>query len=234
MCDPAEGFTLECPAPDEDKEFALGPDIVAAYPFVVRSSLTCSPVGLTEERLRQFLMQRLVASEQSEVEQIFSAGLNGAAPTLSNNTPAASSAGASAAGITQAVAQLETWLYTTQQYGPNGVLHVPTIAAAYFNTSGIMRWDAATRTWRTNLGTKISFGNYTGEGPAGEDPAAGTTYIYITGDTTVWRAPDSEVFVTPLEMALDRTTNQVRAQAEREYAVAFECFSAYSLTTLWT
>lgn len=233
VCDYATVTEIECPSPETPKTFTEGVSTLVADPFVVRSSLACAPVGLTDALLRQRLLERLTATEQSAVERTFSTGDFGQAPSLSNNTPAATDAGASA-NVTQAIARLEHWLYVTMGYGPTGVLHIPITAAALLDAAGTVHWDTATRTYRTTVGTKVSFGAYTGEGPAGEDPAAGTAYLYITGDVTVWQAPLSDVFVTPLSEAFNRLTNQVTAQAEREYAVGFECYAAYSLTTLWT
>src|SRR5687767_2877128 len=68
-----------------DDEFV----IVTGDPFVIVTDLTCGLVGLTEERVRNFLREKAIAGEQARVEQVFSVGDCGANPSLANSTPAA-------------------------------------------------------------------------------------------------------------------------------------------------
>lgn len=224
VCDLPTGYEVDCPASNTPKDFeAGGPSLITADPFVVRSDLECAPTGLTDAQLRQWLLERLKAGEQATVERIFSEGTFGASPSLQGAElldPSTS--------VTKAVGRLESWLYA--RYGLPGVIHVPAGAAAYMVNGGGLQKDG--QLWKTAIGSLLSFGNYAGTGPAAEVPTAGSVYIYITGQVTVWRAPDSEVFATPLAAALDRTTNQVYGQAEREYAVSYDCFAAATLVTL--
>lgn len=236
-CDLPTCFDSFCAAVDAtDKTFTSGgPSLITGDPFVVRSDLECAPVGLTDAQLRMWLLERLRAGEQSVVERTFSMGFCAAAPSLSNNTPAATNAGPSAT-IVEAVGELEAALYAV--YGQLGVIHAPFLAANYMKATHLIERDGPV--WRTAAGTVVSIGNYAGEGPAGEDPAAGTQNLYITGQVTVWRTPDSDVFATTMADALQRVPdgdpaingNQVFGQAEREYVVAFECAAFYTLTTL--
>lgn len=225
VCDLPTGYTVDCPPSDTPKSFSSGgANLITADPFVVRSDLECAPTGLTNDQLRRWLIERLKAGEQARVERMFSDGLNGLTPSLQGATALSASS-----TLIAAIGKLEDWLYS--RYGLPGVIHVPAVAAQQFiATTGLI--PAGPNLWRTAMGTLISFGNYSGKGPAAEAPSAGTTYLYITGQVTVWRAPDTDVFATPLPAALDRTTNQVYGQAEREYAVAYECFAASTLTTL--
>jgi hypothetical protein len=226
-CKLPTGYEIDCPPSSTPKAFdSGGPDLIRVDPFVVRSDLVCAPVGLTDAQLRQWLLERLKAGEQAAVERIFSERSFGAAPGLTNE-PGVATLDPSGS-VTKAVANLESWLYA--RYGLPGVIHVPAGAAAYLVNGGGLYRDG--NLWKTAMGSLLSFGNYAGTGPAGEAPAAGQVYLYITGQVTVWRAPDSEVFTTPLSAGLDRTTNQVYGQAEREYAVGYECFAASTLTTL--
>lgn len=226
VCDLPTGYDIACPPSDTPKtSTAGGANLITANPFVVRSDLECAPVGLTDAQLRQWLLERLKAGEQALVERIFSTGTFGSAPSLQGATDLGT-----AATIPQAIGTLEAWLYA--RYGLPGVIHVPAAAAAYMvNGGGLVKEG---NLWKTAMGTLLSFGNYAGTSPAAVNPAAGTTWIYITGQVTVWRAPDSDVFTTPLADALNRITNQVYGQAEREYAVAYECFSAAVNATLFT
>lgn len=237
-CDLPTGFDAFCGAADATaKDFESGgPSTITGDPFIVRSDLVCAPVGLTDQQLRVWLLDRLRAGEQNAVERIFSMGFFSAAPSLSNNTPAATNAGAGTAGVTHSVGLLEAALYAV--YGLTGVIHAPFLAAEWMKRDHLIEKDG--NIWRTAAGTAVSIGNYAGEGPAGEDPVAGTQYLYITGQVTVWRSPDSEVFTTPLADALQRVgnpslgSNQVYGQAEREYIVSYECASFYSLATFPT
>lgn len=224
VCDLPTGYDIACPPSDTPKtSVAGGANLITANPFVVRSDLECAPVGLTDAQLRQWLLERLKAGEQAVVEDIFSRGTFGSAPSLQGATPLAAST-----TPVKAIALLESWLYA--RYGLPGVIHAPAVLAAQLVAGGALIKDG--NLWKTALGTLLSFGNYSGIGPSAEAPSAGTTYLYITGQVTVWRAPDSDVFTTPLADALNRTTNQVYGQAEREYAVAYECFAASTLATL--
>jgi len=226
VCALPTGYEIECPAPAEAKSFTSGgASLITADPFVVRSDLECAPVGLDDAQLRQWLLERLRAGEQATVERIFSEGTFGANPSLQGATDLGT-----AVSVAQAIGDLEAWLYA--RYGLPGVLHVPATAAAHFVNGGGLVRDG--RLWKTAMGTAISFGNYANTSPAGVAAAAGHAWVYITGQVTVWRAPDSDVFTTPLPAALDRTTNQVYGQAEREYAVSYECFAAAIDATLFT
>lgn len=213
-------YEVECLADHNTKSFDGGPTTITGLPFVVYSTLSCSPIGMTDEQIQKYLYDRLVAGEQQTVEQTFSAQLCGQAPGLSNNTSAVNVA--TGTDIIDAVSQLEQFLYVTSEYGPAGVLHVPLRLAAYFEYLhlGELGSDGI---WRTALGTKINFGNYSGLGPTGSAPSAGTTWIYISGQTTVWRVPDSELFSPTRAEMLRRTTNLVTGVMEREYIVTLDC-----------
>lgn len=198
-------------------------------PFVVVSGFTCGPVGVTPQERQRLMFEKLKASEQNAVEEIFSSGAADASPSLSNNVPAATDVGPSF-GLVEAFSVLESNFYTT--YGYQGTIHLPFAAAAYAANERIMEFQ--NRIWRTALGTTVSIGHYWGRGPAGEVPSAGNVWIYITPPVTVWRTPDSNVFISPLEGALDRSSNQVSMLAEREYAIGFDACRVYATQTLLT
>jgi hypothetical protein len=63
-------------------------------------------------------------------------------------------------------------------------------------------------------------GGYPGTGPAGEAAAAGTTWIYATGAAWGYR---SDIYFTQVRDSLDRSSNTLRMQAERNYLIGFEC-----------
>lgn len=228
VCDLPLGYETACQEALATKDSGTPLDLIQGDPFIVRSPLTCAPVGLTDERLQQFLRERQYAGEQATLERIFSDGTVGINPSLANSTPAVPLLAASA-DIVAAFGRLEEDLYSA--YGLPGVIHLPMRAMDYAKSAHLIEMDPA-GIWRTAVGTAVVGGNYSGLGPAGEVPAATAQYLYITGQVAIWRSPDAELFATPLRDALDRTTNQVIAQVEREYLLTYECRSAATLTTL--
>lgn len=182
--------------------------LVQADPFVVLTSLSCGSVGLTEDRMRRFLLERAIAGEQTLVEQTFSEGACGQSPSLADATALAATT-----DVVDAISLLESTYYAAN--GLPAVIHVPTLAGAYLSQSHVI-WRDAAGIWRTAQGSYVSIGNYT---PFG---AAAATF-YITSQVSIWRTTEAEVFYTPFEAALNRSTNQVNAFREREYIVAYEC-----------
>lgn len=157
--------------------------------------------------------------------------------------------------VVDAVAALERHAYTTVPYGHHAVLHANPSVHAYAAEAHLVAtaaefgpvWGAVSplvtpesapgdvpRTepvLRTPLGTKWVFGaGYSGAGPNNLAPAAGKTYIWITGHVSVWRSakwsPPS-IFQT-----MDRELNQLKALAERPYLVTFDCFRAFALVDI--
>lgn len=225
-CALPDGYQIECIADLNSKTFDNGISVIIGDPFVVYSSLGCGSVGLDDPRLRETLINRLKAGEQAIVENIFSTQAVGQAPGLANNAAVVTLAASS--DIVEAFGTLEAALYAL--YGLPGVIHLPFLAAEYAKSAHLIEKEGLV--WKTAAGTTVSIGNYTGNAPGGGAPAAGTQNIYITGQVTVWRTPDSDIFIRPLADTLNRTTNQVTALAEREYVVSFDCYVAATATTL--
>lgn len=188
---------------------------VTGLPFIVMATMTEGTVGMTQAQVESELRQRLYAGEQAAVEAIFADALVGAAPSLANNVPPATTLPA-ALNVVDGVGDLEAWLYA--QTGPQGVLHIPLRLAGRCKAMGFVEFDG--RTWRTPLRTAVSFGNYSGTTAAGAPPAAGHTTLYITGSTAIWQTPDEQVEISPFEGNVHWETNQVYAFARREYVVA--------------
>jgi hypothetical protein len=206
------------------KTFSGGPTTVSPLPFIVYSSLTCTPVGLTDEDLDRYLRDRLYAGEQAIVENVFSLQSCGQSPGLSNNLAAVDpTGGTGATDIMVAFSILENWLYA--RYGLPGVLHVPAIFGAFLQNFYLVEKDSR-GIWRTAMGTAVSIGDYAGKGLAGGNPGAGKSWVYITGQAAVWRTPDTNLFVSRIPQVLNRATNQLTAVMEREYVVSVDCFVA--------
>lgn len=227
VCNLPLGYTVACQDAHSSKVIETGVTTVTGGPFIVYSAVRCDTVGLVnwgQDRVQQFLYQQLVAGEQATVEQIFSTGANGQAPSLGGN-PAAVNLG-TAIGPVQAVGKLESWLYA--RYGPTGVIHAPMLAAPYFLGAYVIEKDPR-GVWRTDAGTAVSFGNYAGTGPTGQ---AGGNWFYITGQVAIWRTPDNDLFVPPMGQVINQATNVLTMVMEREYVLTFDCYIAAIQVTL--
>lgn len=232
MCEGGQGYEVNCLDDLDTKVFNTeGLDIVTALPFVVLASYVCAPnLGIPEmERLTR---QKLHSVEQSVVEQVFSDGLFGQSPSLANNAAVVEPAG-TPTELVDVVGLLETALYCTSQYGPPGVLHVPFAVFERLKFDHLIEFGAGGK-WRTAAGTVVSTGCYSGNDPDGVAPAEGTFWIYITGQTAVFRTAEGQEELIPVEASFNRTTNQYTGVIEREYVVGFECGVYAKPVTLWT
>jgi hypothetical protein len=152
--------------------------------------------------------------------------------------------------ITDAVSALENYAYNTRRYGHQAVLHAPASMSAYaslerqaftaathgavWGVPGVTLGDDSAEVTRmdpvlrTQLGTRWVFGGgYPGTGPNGLAPAAGKSYLWITGNVAVWRG---SIWSPPEPMQVfDRGINQLKVIAERPYLATFDCFHAYAL-----
>lgn len=218
VCVLPKSVQVECGPSDPEKVIESTSDFIVGTPFIVYSELTCGTVGMTQERARTILMERLKAGEQAVVENVFSTQAVGQSPGLSDN-PDVVTVTAVTTGIIDSVSVLEEAFYSA--YGLTGTLHVPHVLAARLQEGGMLRWDG--RQWRTPAGSLVSIGNYAGNEPDGDAPAAGISWLYMTGQVTIWRTPDSEIFIPPFAMSIDRASNQISMVAEREYVITIDC-----------
>jgi hypothetical protein len=218
-----EGFAVLCEPSTVTFADDCG-DFITGTPFTVQATLATGAIGMPQEEIRRILMSRLVAGEQAVVERIFSDGTFGQANSLANNAPAAAVVVATAANVVGGMSAAEEWL--AARSGIRGVIHAPAVLSGWLARDGIVAKEGGR--WVTQLGNVVSIGNYSGNSPAGIAPAAGHTWLYITGSTTVWRTPDSDVFISPYEANLDLAlpangteamNNTINAFARREYVV---------------
>lgn len=224
-CTLPNGYEINCQDELEEKTFSGGINTENGYPFVVYAGIECGIVGLAnwgQERIRKYLYEQLTAGEQTTVENIFSQSAFGQTLGLANN-PNTVNLG-TATSVIEGVSILEDWLYS--RYGLPGVLHVPIRAASYVKEAHLIGKDSINDPWRTAVGTKVSFGNYSGLSPSGSPPVTGSTWIYITGQVAIWRTPDSQLLDVPLPQVINRSTNSVDILLEREYVVSYDCFVA--------
>lgn len=238
VCGDGFGYAIACLPAQADKDFTdeTGLSTILGAPFIIYSTFTCGSVGYTQEEFQQFGVQRLQAVEQSVLEQLFASGDFDVAPSLANSTPLATTVTGAGTGITAVTSELERALYCgfggSSPYGFKGFLHVDIPVLNFMRQEHLVEWDGLR--WRTAMGTIVSAGCYNNTSPAGVAPADGTFWMYATGQTVVWRTPDSQLFVSPVEGSLDRITNQQKMLVEREYVITFECTAYAKAVTLWT
>lgn len=179
--------------------------------FAVLSTINCGAPGYTREEYRNKALRRLEGGEQSAVEAAFWDGLDLAGDPLNILTLTGPDTdlvtGAWDEGlVTDVIGALERYAYTIQGYGYQAYIHAPVEVAAFGHEAGLVLKDGNRLV--TPMGSIWSFGAY------------GSGSIVITGQTTVWRAPEIQVYD-----AFDRETNEVLVVAERTYAVTYDCFA---------
>jgi hypothetical protein len=238
LCAEGFGYEIECIGDQNSKasEFALGTTTVTGLPFIIAATVTCGTVGFTEDEQVAFVMERLRGVEQSMLEEIFSTSTFGQSPGLITGDGIITVTGAGDT-VRDVLSELERARYcgfgaNDTQYGPPGYLHVAIPVLNALKQEHLVEWDG-TR-WRTPMGTVVSAGCYANNDPAGAAPADGVFWMYLTGQTVIWRTPDSDVQIAPVEGSLNRTTNQMMMLAEREYVVTYECGGFAKPVTLWT
>lgn len=234
ICADGFGYDVACIGATASKagNFVAGSTTVTGTPFIVYATMTCGSVGFTFEEQRSMVVERLKSVEQGVVEDIFSQSNNGQFPGLIAADGISTVIGAGDT-ITDVVGELERAMYCGSiSYGPPAYLHVPIPVFLRMKQEHLIEFDG-TR-WRTPIGTVVSTGCYANEDPAGAAPADGVFWLYITGQTTIWRTPDSAIQVAPVEGSLNRTTNQMLMLAEREYVVTYECGGFAKSVILWT
>jgi len=205
-------------------------DTRGALPFTVIAEFHCTPVGLADAQ--NIARDALTRVEQQQVEAAFwtgtAAGQQVVFPHLAADTevedgdvvlqPVASPV-VTGADVAHALGELEKEL--ADCYKGQGLIHVPRTALPTLAAWNLVRVDDASGRLVTPSGNLIvAGGGYTGSGPDGAAPGAGTSWIYATGAAWGYR---SDVYFTQVRDSLDRSSNTLRMQAERTYLISFEC-----------
>lgn len=205
--------TTTCPPDNPAKTYDPEIGNLTRPSFIAYASLICGAAGRTPTQLEDRVRGRLADGEQTVAEQGFATILAAGATPLVAPVPTS---------FLSVIGELEQWLYGATPagagYGYQGYLHVPYRYAAEAAFNQLVVKDGPLL--RTPDGTIWVFG--------GGYPDDGT--CYITGQVTVWRSAD--IFISPAASVLNRTTNQYRLLAEREYAASYDCVAA-SATFDW-
>jgi hypothetical protein len=211
-CGGAYPLGVNCYDPGEAPVKPLDPgnDEVDTGVFVALATLDCGAVGYTRPELEAQVRRRLESGEQATVEAAFWTGLDfegNALGILNLNGEAADiPTGYDPGLITDVIGALERYAYTVHGYGYTAYIHAPVEVAAFAFEAGLVLMDGNRKV--TPMGSVWAFGAY----PAGS--------VIVTGQTTVWRAPEVQVY-----SSFENATNEVLMVAERAYSVAFDCFA---------
>lgn len=200
-----------------------------ATPITIYTEFDCSPVGLRDAST--VAADALARVESQQLETAFWTGTVGgqtvAFPHLAADAevldaqsivlqPTATTC-VTGADIAHGLGELEDCL--ADCYAGQGVIHVPRIALPT-----LAAWNLAVerdgRLYTPGGNLIVVGGGYTGSGPDGSAPAAGTSWIYATGALFGYR---SDVDFHSSRQSIDRAENTMRMLAERTYVLAFEC-----------
>jgi hypothetical protein len=186
-----------------------GTTLVEGTEFIVEAALSCLAPGkpwADRENVQGFatdLRQALEATEPVAVEDHLADALAAAPGLVDLGT---------VPDVVAAVSALEAQAYAIERYGLRAVLHVPAALWAY--GADRYQWQVRTApTWSTQLGSI-----------AAPNAALPDDTMYVTGQLSLWRAPMP--WMTDERAAMDRVTNEWKAFTQRDWAAAWECFTA--------
>jgi hypothetical protein len=206
-----------------------------ATPFTVYEEIDCSPVGFYDDAEKR-VRDTLIRNEQFQVERIFwsgavgdqalgqyphlasttqvnAVGANGFVTTLQNAATVITGTGLCAQA---ALGLLEDTF--ADCYRGTGVIHVPLQLIPYFDEAYLLHREG-NRLVTTNGNTVVAGSGYPGTSASGTT-TAGALWMFMTPPVFAYR---SAIRVFTKETALDRTVNTVKAIAERNYLLAYDC-----------
>lgn len=225
-CATATTWAVTCGTDEEReaKEATLALPLVEGSPFVAYLGVECPLVGFTLEEFSRLVRNALDACEQRSVERTFWTGDMGNDPHLADpETVVLGNTDVTPLSLLQGVALLEGYL--GDNYCGIGVLHAPRTLAPFAANFGLISGTNPRIT--TPLGTRWAFGaGYSvNTGPTGIEAAAGTAWIYATGQVNAWK---SDIWLQPdqLEQSFNTLNNNVELFAERAFVLTTECVTA--------
>lgn len=218
-----------------------GRDTRGALPFTVYAEIDCAPVGPTWATEMDDAVRLLEFTEQYQVERAFWTGQitgltgpeNRVLPHLASSTTvtepiggtsnvitlqtAATIVSGSALGFTSGLGALEAALAAC--YDGEAILHIPVQAIPVAAANVVFYRDG--NVLRTFNGNKIVAGaGYANTSPSGVPAAPGTAWIYATGAMFAYKGA---VKTFTREQSLDRSTNTLKAIAQRTYVLGWDC-----------
>jgi hypothetical protein len=194
-----------------------------AFPFAVYGGVACGTIGHSRDEVAARAKAIVEMGGQHAAEQALWGGsgdpavvsLDDINPVTTN--PYATSLTTVAVDLQKAVALCEDWL--ADHYNGRGVIHAKRGVSSFAANRHLIERDGEAAV--TPVGTRWSFGGgYSGSAPGGAAAAAGTTWIYVTGQVLLVRGP--EFAPATFEQAITRLSNQEFYIAEQGYLLGID------------
>ncbi len=212
-------YAMNCPPVSGTKTFSPIEAAVSGAPFSVITSYGCNVIGFSMEEATQRVRTRMQLREQRAVERRVWQGQTAAGLGQINGLFRSATTIGPASCPTDAVAQLEQTLADNAVVG--GIIHARPYMSSHLAQAHVLKEGRGNQIV-TFKGTPVVFGEgYDGTGPANQPVSGSAEYMYATGRVLIWQDP--EVFVSPPQQVLNKSTNDLNLLAERVYAVAIEC-----------
>lgn len=214
-----------CPEPTTPKEFE-NPGVIEGFQFAVYGGLVCKPFGFDEtvaqsEIERVFALKESRGVERALMETRFVLGPDDDPGVgVENRWPAATDI-TPVGGVSAKVGLALLEAYAVSRYSGQPTLHLPYSVGALL--AGEKTIEPVNGKFFTATGAKVAVGagyEFPNSGPTGAEPAAGTRWLYATGEVMVARS----AILSNVQQ--DRSTNDIYALAERRYIAAVDCFAA--------
>jgi len=208
------------------KDFDQAAGWVNGFRFAAYGGVLCKAVGLDLGRMESEVQRVFEAGESTAVER-------GLMDTGFTENTDADYGWEAAEDVTptgtvtpqRGLAELEA--YAASVYVGVPTLHLPIVVASLLAQTEVIKVEGNTMT--TKMGSKVVAGagyDYPNNGPTGAAAAAGSKWLYATGEVLVLRGP------AEVRQAIDQTENDVYVLGERAYVVAVDCFTAAVKVTL--
>jgi len=212
-------YAMNCPPVSGTKTFSPVETAVSGAPFSVITSYTCNVIGFSMDEAEQRVRTRMSLREQRAVERRVWQGQTAAGLGLIPGLFRSALTIGPASCPTDAIAQLEQVLADNAVVG--GIIHARPYMSAHLSQAHVL-YHGRGNQLLTDRGTVVCFGEgYDGTGPANQPVSGSAEYMYATGRVLIWQ--DSEIFVSPPQQVLNKSTNDLNLLGERVYAVAIEC-----------
>lgn len=197
-----------------------GPEWIDGYTFAAYGTVVCKLVD--PDVLKDGIDKAYTAAESRIIE---AALMEESFQDATDLTP-----GSGAVSPIMGVGLLES--HMSRSYAGKGIIHVPRLAGSLLAQQGVLSMDDNGKL-STNLGTPAAAGggyDLPNLGPDGDEAAAGSKWLYATGQILILRnrLTTEEVFniygVTGTTAGL--SPNDTVALAEGVYIVAVDCYKA--------
>ena len=202
----------------QDVEIRVGEETLEGIPFVVVGSYQCGAQSRPIEEAEERAILNLATGEERAVEYAIATGSMGNEPTFQGATDLTPTPG-TPVNLVDAFGLIEQAL--AEGNGSIGAIHSPRLLGPLAEVLGVASRQG--QHLETMLGTHVAFGggyDAANVGPDGEEPAAGSVWVYGTGRPIIRRG---ETFTQPDETHyLDKSSNQVVILAQRTVLVNFD------------